>query len=62
MEYIFSFLLLNITIFLESVVNVTTKHITPQCWNCITTTRYLRLQVYNVIIQSVLGSTANYYN
>jgi len=35
MEYISSFLLLNITVFLEFVVNVTTKHITSQYWNCI---------------------------
>lgn len=43
MEYISSFLLLNITVFLEFVVNVTTKHMTSQCWNCIKTTIHLRL-------------------
>jgi len=43
MEYISSFLLMNITVFLEFVVNVTTKYITSQCWNRIKTTRHLRL-------------------
>lgn len=43
MEYISSFLLLNVTVFFEFVVNVTIKHITTQWWDCIKTTRHLRL-------------------